>query len=199
ECVQVLQQTGADQSKKDKCGRTPLHYASVNCHFHCIEVLVNSGANVNEADVWGRTSLHYAAASNIDRKRRIILGRGHEDTEEADLSSPVKEKEAAKCLQYLLESKADPSICDKAGYSAIHYAAAYGHREGLEYLLKRTEDITDVANPPTTKSPLHLAAYNGHHQALEILLNTYADVDNKDEKGRTPLDLASFKGHTECV
>ncbi|OWK00101.1 hypothetical protein Celaphus_00015998, partial [Cervus elaphus hippelaphus] len=42
-------------------------------------------------------------------------------------------------------------------------------------------------------------AYNGHHQALEVLLQSLVDLDIRDEKGRTALDLAAFKGHTECV
>ena len=44
-----------------------------------------------------------------------------------------------------------------------------------------------------------LQAYNGHHQALEVLLQSLVDLDIRDEKGRTALDLAAFKGHTECV
>lgn len=44
-----------------------------------------------------------------------------------------------------------------------------------------------------------LQAYNGHHQALEVLLQSLVDLDIRDEKGRTALYLAAFKGHTECV
>lgn len=45
----------------------------------------------------------------------------------------------------------------------------------------------------------YFQAYNGHHQALEVLLQSLVDLDIKDEKGRTALDLAAFKGHAECV
>lgn len=44
-----------------------------------------------------------------------------------------------------------------------------------------------------------LQAYNGHHQALKVLLQSLVDLDIRDEKGRTALYLAAFKGHTECV
>ncbi|KAK7832136.1 hypothetical protein U0070_015283 [Myodes glareolus] len=44
-----------------------------------------------------------------------------------------------------------------------------------------------------------LVAYNGHHQALKVLLQSLVDLDIRDEKGRTALYLAAFKGHTECV
>lgn len=37
-----------------------------------------------------------------------------------------------RCLEFLLQNDADPSIRDKEGYNSIHYAAAYGHRQCLE-------------------------------------------------------------------
>lgn len=37
-----------------------------------------------------------------------------------------------RCLEFLLQHDANPSIRDKEGYSSIHYAAAYGHRQCLE-------------------------------------------------------------------
>lgn len=40
----------------------------------------------------------------------------------------------------------------------------------------------------------------GTTQALEVLSAVAGgDLDIRDEKGRTALDLAVFKGHTECV
>ncbi|KAF2987403.1 hypothetical protein EK904_002442 [Melospiza melodia maxima] len=44
----------------------------------------------------------------------------------------MKEKEAALCLEFLLQNDANPSIQDKEGYNTVHYAAAYGHRQCLE-------------------------------------------------------------------
>uniref|UniRef100_A0A8V5GEC5 Uncharacterized protein n=1 Tax=Melopsittacus undulatus TaxID=13146 RepID=A0A8V5GEC5_MELUD len=223
-CIKLLQSSGADFNKKDKCGstaavkifsypwwcileyevtnchlccRTPLHYAAANCHFHCIETLVTTGANINETDDWGRTPLHYAAASDIDRKKNI-LGNSHENAEELERATEMKEKEAALCLEFLLQNDANPSIQDKEGYNTVHYAAAYGHRQCLELLLEKT-NMFEESDSAATKSPLHLAAYNGHHQALEVLLQSLVDLDIKDEKGRTALDLAAFRGHAECV
>lgn len=175
-----------------------MHYAAANCHFHCIKTLVTTGANVNETDDWGRTALHYAAASDMDRNK-TTLGNAHENSEELERAREQKEKEAALCLEFLLQNDANPSIRDKEGYNSIHYAAAYGHRQCLELLLERTNSGFEESDSGATKSPLHLAAYNGHHQALEVLLQSLVDLDIRDEKGRTALDLAAFKGHSECV
>jgi len=42
-------------------------------------------------------------------------------------------------------------------------------------------------------------AYHGHHQALEVLVQSLLDLDVRTAQGHTPLDLAAFKGHVECV
>lgn len=42
-------------------------------------------------------------------------------------------------------------------------------------------------------------AYHGHHHALEVLVQSLLDLDVRNGQGRTPLDLAAFKGHVECV
>lgn len=42
-------------------------------------------------------------------------------------------------------------------------------------------------------------AYHGHHHAMEVLVQSLLDLDVRNSQGRTPLDLAAFKGHVECV
>lgn len=46
---------------------------------------------------------------------------------------------------------------------------------------------------------IYSQAYHGHHQALEVLVQSLLDLDVRNSSGRTPLDLAAFKGHVECV
>ncbi|MGH0161946.1 UNVERIFIED_CONTAM: hypothetical protein FKN15_041804 [Acipenser sinensis] len=200
DCVKLLLSSGADFNKKDKCGRTPLHYSAASRHFQCIETLVSTGTSVNAADDWGRCALHYAAASDLDRKRRSILGETHGAVEENEGSQEEREKEASLCLEFLLQNEANPSIRDKQGYSAVHYAAAYGHRHCLELLLDRAHSSPeDSESQGGARSPLHLAAYHGHAQALDVLLQSVSDLDAVDEGGRTPLSLAALRGHAECV
>uniref|UniRef100_A0A671ULL1 Ankyrin repeat domain 28 n=1 Tax=Sparus aurata TaxID=8175 RepID=A0A671ULL1_SPAAU len=155
--------------------RTPLHYAAANCNYQCLFALVGSGASVNDLDERGCTPLHYAAASDTD----------------------------GKCLEYLLRNDANPGIRDNQGYNAVHYASAYGHRLCLELLMETSgTDILNDSDVRAPVSPLHLAvsnAYHGHHHAMEVLVQSLLDLDVRNSQGRTPLDLAAFKGHVECV
>lgn len=46
--------------------------------------------------------------------------------------SPLTSPPAPSCLEFLLDNGADPSLRDRQGYTAVHYAAAYGNRQNLE-------------------------------------------------------------------
>jgi len=97
-------------------------------------------------------------------------------------SSPDLEAKDAKgisCLGYavganriavvklLLEKKADPAQCDASSGTALHYAAAYGRNELLEFFLKGGLEV----NAKTTQgqTPLSLATKNKQKEAIELL------------------------------
>lgn len=42
-------------------------------------------------------------------------------------------------------------------------------------------------------------AYHGHSEILKLLLPLYPDTNIKEDSGKTPLDLASYKGHMQCI
>ncbi|CAB1443078.1 unnamed protein product [Pleuronectes platessa] len=181
ECVNLLLNIGADFNRKDNFGRTPLHYASANCNYQCVFALVGSGAGINELDQRGCCPLHYAAAADTD----------------------------GKCVEYLLRNDADPAVRDSQGFSAVHYASAYGRTLCLELMASETpldvlmetsgtEILSDLESQAPV-SPLHLAAYHGHCGALEVLLSSLLEVDVRSPEGRTPLSLACSTGHQECV
>ncbi|NXF13649.1 ANR52 phosphatase, partial [Smithornis capensis] len=177
--------------------RTPLHYAAANGSYQCTVTLVTAGASINEADCKGCTPLHYAAASDTYRRAETHSGNSHDTDEE-----PLKEsrlKEAFFCLEFLLDNGADPSLRDKQGYTAVHYAAAYGNRQNLELLLEMSFNCLEDVESTIPVSPLHLAAYNGHCEALKTLAETLVNLDVRDHKGRTALYLATERGSTECV
>lgn len=63
-----------------------------------------------------------------------------------------------RCIDYLLQHKADPKIKDKKGFSPIHYSVAGGNYTALAYLLKAVGNnyhLYDGDMPAIT--PLHIA------------------------------------------
>uniref|UniRef100_A0A669DCX5 Ankyrin repeat domain 52 n=1 Tax=Oreochromis niloticus TaxID=8128 RepID=A0A669DCX5_ORENI len=154
--------------------RSPLHYAAANGNSQCTISLVRAGADVNELDLTGCNPLHYAAASHT------FCG----------------------CLDYLLDNGANPTLKNSKGYSAVHYAAAYGNKQHLELvsgLLEISFNCLEEAESNVPVSPLHLAACFGHCEALRLLCETLVSLDVRDVEGQTALHLAAQKGFSPCV
>jgi ankyrin repeat protein len=63
-------------SKPDRGGRTPLHYAALENDLRKIGALLDGGADPNAADRQGFTPLHFAAQQRSVEAARILLDQG---------------------------------------------------------------------------------------------------------------------------
>jgi len=118
---------------------------------------------------------------------------------------------------------------DLDGFSALHFAARFGHTAVLEQLLRPLQhgegatavaatvaaegataaaaatvaatSVLEIAAPAADGgfTPLHYAAYHGHHEACALLLARGARRDSRDASGGTPLHHAADNGHAACV
>ncbi|XP_035811712.1 serine/threonine-protein phosphatase 6 regulatory ankyrin repeat subunit C-like isoform X2 [Amphiprion ocellaris] len=190
ECLNLLLNSGAELDMKDSLGRSPLHYAAANGNSQCTISLVRAGAEANELDLTGCSPLHYAAASHT------FCGGGTNSQPDFIME---KEQEASLCLDYLLDNGANPTLKNSKGYSAVHYAAAYGNKQHLELLLEISFNCLEEVESNIPVSPLHLAAYYGHCEALRLLCETLVSLDVRDIEGQTALHLAAQKGFSTCV
>uniref|UniRef100_A0A3B4WTX7 Ankyrin repeat domain 52 n=1 Tax=Seriola lalandi dorsalis TaxID=1841481 RepID=A0A3B4WTX7_SERLL len=190
DCLNLILNSGAELGIKDNLGRSPLHYAAANGNSHCTISLVRAGAEVNELDLMGCSPLHYTAASHT-----FCGGNTNSDPH----YSVEKEQEASLCLDYLLDNGANPTLKNSKGYSAVHYAAAYGNKQHLELLLEISFNCLEEVESNIPVSPLHLAAYYGHCEALRLLCETLVSLDVRDIEGRTALHLAAQRGFAPCV
>uniref|UniRef100_A0A8C9X0H3 Ankyrin repeat domain 52 n=1 Tax=Sander lucioperca TaxID=283035 RepID=A0A8C9X0H3_SANLU len=183
----LLNSAAAELDVKDHLGRSPLHYAAANGNSQCTISLVRAGAEVNELDLTGCSPLHYAAASHT------FCGR----------IKPRQDYNVVlcvfRCLDFLLDSGANPTLKNSNGYSAVHYAAAYGNKQHLELLLEISFNCLEEVESNIPVSPLHLAAYYGHREALRLLCETLVSLDVRDIEGRTALHLAAQRGFAPCV
>merc|ERR1711972_866670 len=70
-------------------------------------------------------------------------------------------------VKLLLDSRANPFSVDSTGNSGLHYAAGYGRKELVEYLLKTGGSVTQ-ANAQGLK-PLDVATTNKHEAVIAVL------------------------------
>jgi len=84
--------------------------------------------------------------------------------------------------------------------TALHWAAASGVIEAVEYLLSPPVLADPRAARGNRFTPLHSAAMFGHDAICEILLRAGADVDAQTEPQKyAPLHSAAFAGHVEVI
>lgn len=172
-----------DAFQRDKYGRTPLYYALGSARYDCAKRLITtmtsvsvtdgvSAFDINDADEGGRTLLHHTVAADWN----------------------------GRCVELLLNRNADCSLTDKNGYTPMHYAAICGHDTIVEMLHNNRNSILDQTHKESKlPSPLHYAAHNGHTDVVSYLADVLLDLEICDEQGRTPLQVAAFQGHADCV
>jgi uncharacterized protein len=79
----------------------------------------------------------------------------------------------------------DPNIvnsADESGFTALHGVAGEEHYDVATYLIENGADVNAKNNEGI--APLHLAAWP---QMVELLVSRGANIDARDETGRTPL------------
>uniref|UniRef100_W5M8C8 Ankyrin repeat domain 44 n=1 Tax=Lepisosteus oculatus TaxID=7918 RepID=W5M8C8_LEPOC len=174
ECVKLLLSSGADCSRKDKCGRpSARHSASaMNGHTSCLRLLIEGADStdvVDAVDSQGQTPLMLAVAG------------GHGDA-----------------VSVLLEREASVDIADSQGRTALHIGLLCGQEECVQCLLEQEAAV--CVGDAAGRTPLHLAAAGGHASCLNELLNIALSEGSppfRDNRGLTGVHISS--GHESCV
>ena len=78
---------------------------------------------------------------------------------------------------------------DRAGRSALHYAAVDGDFARVVELIALRADV-NLVDRAGGHTPLHFAAQAQHSAIAQALLSAGAEVDARDRFGKTPLAMA---------
>ena len=154
---------------QDSVGATPLMLAAQNGHAGVAELLLELGASAGIVDGEERTALHYAARNGD-----------------------------AAVVRTLLDAGASASTADAYGQTPLHTAAESGNEETARLLL----GAGAAPNEPDRifdSTPLHLAVRCNRVCIAQRLVEWGADIDARNEGGRSALHIAAGYGHTEAV
>ena len=155
-----------------------LHHASARGRNDIVEFLLTHGADPNAMTMTLETPLHWAATLDQSEVIEYLLRAGADVNSATQLTQerPVHFASMRNCkeaLQRLLES-ADVMAQSSEGWTALHYAAAYGHQQVVEILISRGAEI-DAETHSSGTTPLVLASKYGHKSVTSTLLSSLLD------------------------
>uniref|UniRef100_A0A672KYE3 Transient receptor potential cation channel subfamily A member 1-like n=1 Tax=Sinocyclocheilus grahami TaxID=75366 RepID=A0A672KYE3_SINGR len=157
-------------------GLSPMLMASRCGAWKTVAFLLSIGANFRIKDKVGRNFLHFV----------VLQPKGLKNLPETVLqSNAVKEMLSGE---------------DVEGCTPLHYACKLGIHDSVKNMLGLNIFVGQKSREK--KSALHFAAEYGRTNTCKRLLETLTDskmLNDWDEKGLTPLHLASMAGHTQVV
>lgn len=155
-------------------------------------------------------SLAGATAATGETALMAALYRGHSDTV-ADVAAAMRRAGQSldlfaaaatgdiDAMDAALEARADVNGHAYDGWTPLHLAAFFGHREAAERLLARGADLTAVSRNSLANTPLHAAVAGGHSEVSLLLIERGAGVNSRDAGGHTPLHIAAEGGYVPVV
>ncbi|OII73367.1 ankyrin-repeat protein [Cryptosporidium ubiquitum] len=143
-----------------------------------IKSCLDNGADVLYTDKVGRTALHYASACGW-----------------------------LPTMKLLLKYNCDINRRDHKQWTALHIAVSKKFPEIVELLLSSGADLNlglphtcaPCRGGPISSKAIHFAAIRGNRMITETLIKYGADINDKDEDGKTPLHYASFRPNSDYI
>jgi ankyrin repeat protein len=187
--VTTLLEAGAVINTIDHLGWTASHHAAFNRHKETVTMLIQSGSDINARTNSGETALHLVARSAQEGESLW--------TDEMESSDQVEDLEVA---QLLLKQGANIQATNVDGINPLHLAAREGYPKITGLFLQHVVDI-DATDEGGMTALHHAASYTAkpfsdynkrtNFNLTMMLLRKGANVEIRDNAGRTPLFMAA--------
>ena len=165
----VASEVPAAHHHADENGMTALHWEAKKDCLDVVKSLVDAGADIEAKDGMGRSPLLVACENGNIAK-----------------------------VKMLVEAGASVRATDYKKQTCLTLAAHHGHTETVRYLVGLPE--VEVNQKAMNKhTALHSALLEGHPDVVQLLIDAGADIEARNNFGRSPLLVASSKGKLSIV
>ncbi len=154
------------------------------------EILAAKPDLINAKNERGATPLCHATEGGHQKLVEFLIANGANINDKDYAGRPALFGAAyrghADIVKLLLDNDAEYNVKDNRGYTPMDWAAMRGNK-----------DIIDVFTKKGVKANLFQAAGCGHISLLEKLAKEGADINQIDDKGNTPLHMATLSNQKE--
>ena len=158
---------GADVNSLGIGDERPIQAAAKRGSVEFFDYLVQHGADFSAVDSQGDTILHYAAVSN----------------------------KTVDLLEHLRESGFDLRVKNKTGATPLMQAILSRNHMTAEYLIENMDDINDTDDNGQTALHYLCVRDGSPYILIKALLIKGANVNARDNKGKTPLHLLDIESN----
>lgn len=198
ECLQLLINSSASITMKNKNGMTPLLLASKHGKKECLHLLIKARASLCDMDDTSTSALNYAARKGYPSVLQMLLESkcSIENDIYSSLAYAVLCNEL-ECCKILIEHKSNINICLTDDTTPLFYAVNQGHTDCVRFLIDKKADL-NVQDKDGKTLCMHAIRFN-EPSVLRILLDNRADVNIQSKKRRTALSYAMKYENPECM
>ena len=205
--MKLLLEHGAQLEQADRSGRTALIAAALAGRVDAAELLLERGAKLGATDQEGGTAFIKAAKVGQLEMVKFLLEQGAPIAATNHFGFTALHEAADRgypeVVRFLLDSGMKVDLRSAIQYTPLHCAANAAFTNEIHYvavvrvLLDHRADLN--ARERYNLTPLHFAAVMGRPQIIKILLAAKADPQVRDISGKTALDWAIARQHSDCV
>ena len=206
ESARLLIHAGADATRADRYGVTPLFLACSNGNADMIRLMLDAGASPNAADPVGETSLMTAARAGRLHAVQLLLDRGaavdakDPEFQQTALMIAVRENHP-DLVRLLVDRHADVNAKTRTGrtppWVLPNSVPGFGHGVGI--VRGGLPERGSRYLVPGRLSPLLYAARDGRIEAARMLVAAGAALEQTDANGITPLLMAITNNHIDLA
>ncbi|XP_012672176.2 ankyrin repeat and SOCS box protein 14 isoform X2 [Clupea harengus] len=187
---------GAGESRTPS-GETPLFFAAVYGHLRNATFLLQNGCNPDSQNEDEDSPLVAAIKNEQYDTASLLLHYDAKVDQRGSLQRTALHEAALLGLDnyvyLLLQSGADPNVCDASERTPLGLAAQAGHLSIVEILLQGGARVK--SRSAASGSILFEAAASGNPDVIAVLLDYGADPNAPMHTGHLPIHRAAYRGH----